>query len=39
VNDLTLGYDERGRRGVERLLDDAFEKGLIPRRVAVEFAS
>jgi 1,4-dihydroxy-6-naphthoate synthase len=39
VNDLTLGYGERGRQGVERLMNDAFEKGLIPRRVAVEFAA
>ena len=39
VNDLTLGYGERGRKGVERLMADAFEKGLIPRRVAVEFAA
>jgi 1,4-dihydroxy-6-naphthoate synthase len=38
VNDLTLGYGERGRRGVERLLNDAFENGLIPARVPVEFA-
>jgi 1,4-dihydroxy-6-naphthoate synthase len=38
VNDLTLGYGERGRKGVERLMNDAFEKGLIPRRVPVEFA-
>jgi 1,4-dihydroxy-6-naphthoate synthase len=39
VNDLTLSYGERGRRGLERLLDVAFEMGLIPKRVAVEFAS
>ena len=39
VNDLTLGYGDRGRKGVERLMDDAFEKGLIPRRVPVEFAA
>jgi len=39
VNDLTLGYGERGRRGVERLMADAFEKGLIPKRVPVEFAA
>jgi 1,4-dihydroxy-6-naphthoate synthase len=39
VNDLTLGYGERGRQGVERLMNDAFEKGLIPRRVPVEFAA
>jgi 1,4-dihydroxy-6-naphthoate synthase len=38
VNDLTLGYGERGRLGVERLLNEAFEKGLIPARVPVEFA-
>jgi 1,4-dihydroxy-6-naphthoate synthase len=39
VNDLTLGYGERGRKGVERLMNDAFENGLIPRRVPVEFAA
>ena len=39
VNDLTLGYGERGRQGVERLMNDAFEKGLIPKRVPVEFAT
>jgi 1,4-dihydroxy-6-naphthoate synthase len=38
VNDLTLGYGERGRKGVERLMSEAFEKGLIPNRVPVEFA-
>jgi 1,4-dihydroxy-6-naphthoate synthase len=39
VNDLTLGYGERGRKGVERLMTEAFEKGLIPKPVAVEFAA
>jgi 1,4-dihydroxy-6-naphthoate synthase len=39
VNDLTLSYGERGRQGLERLMKDAFEKGLIPKRVPVEFAS
>jgi 1,4-dihydroxy-6-naphthoate synthase len=38
VNDLTLGYGERGRQGVERLLTEAFEQGLIPARVPLEFA-
>ena len=38
VNDLTLSYGERGRRAVERLLGDAYERGLIPQRVPVEFA-
>jgi 5,8-dihydroxy-2-naphthoate synthase len=39
VNDLTLGYGDRGRKGVERLMTEAFEKGLIPNRVPVEFAA
>jgi 1,4-dihydroxy-6-naphthoate synthase len=38
VNDLTLAYGERGRHGLERLMADAYERGLIPQRVAVEFA-
>jgi len=38
VNDLTLGYGERGRKAVEQLMAEAFEKGLIPHRVNVEFA-
>jgi 1,4-dihydroxy-6-naphthoate synthase len=39
VNDLTLGYGERGRKGVERLMTEAFEKGLIPKPVPIEFAA
>ena len=39
VNDLTLSYGERGRQGLERLMTEAFERGLIPQRVAVEFAA
>jgi 1,4-dihydroxy-6-naphthoate synthase len=39
VNDLTLAYGERGRRGLERLMGDAFDKGLIPQRVPVVFAA
>jgi 1,4-dihydroxy-6-naphthoate synthase len=39
VNDLTLAYGERGRKGLERLLNDAYERGLIPQRVPVEFAA
>jgi 1,4-dihydroxy-6-naphthoate synthase len=38
VNDLTLSYGDRGRRAVERLLGDAYERGLIPQRVPIEFA-
>lgn len=37
VNDLTLDYGERGRDGVRRLLDEAFEAGLIPHRASVDF--
>jgi 1,4-dihydroxy-6-naphthoate synthase len=39
VNDLTLAYGDRGRQGVERLMTEAFERGLIPTRVPVEFAA
>jgi 1,4-dihydroxy-6-naphthoate synthase len=38
VNDLTLGYGERGRLAVERLMTEAFERGLIPSAVPVQFA-
>lgn len=38
VNQLTLDYGDRGRAAVERLFSEAFEKGLIPRRVPIEFA-
>ena len=38
VNDLTLGYGERGRRAVERLMTEAYEQGLIPKSVPVQFA-
>lgn len=37
VNELTLGYGERGRRAVERFLDEAWQRRLIPGPVAVEF--
>jgi 1,4-dihydroxy-6-naphthoate synthase len=39
VNNLTLSYGERGKMAVERLLGDAYERGLIPRPVPVEFAA
>ena len=38
VNDLTLGYGERGRKAVERLMTEAYEQGLIPKSVPVQFA-
>ena len=37
VNDLTLDYTDRGREAVRRLLEEGFEKGIIPKRVTVEF--
>jgi 1,4-dihydroxy-6-naphthoate synthase len=37
VNQLTLDYTERGRRAVQRLLDEGAERGIIPHRVEVEF--
>ena len=39
VNQLTLDYTERGRRAVQLLLDEGFERGVIPRRVEAEFVS
>ena len=37
VNDLTLDYGERGREGVRRLLQEGYEKGIIPHKVDIEF--
>jgi 1,4-dihydroxy-6-naphthoate synthase len=37
VNELTLDYTDRGREAVRRLLEEGFEKGIIPNRVPVEF--
>lgn len=39
VNELTLDYTERGREAVRRILAEGFEKGIIPKRVTVEFAA
>jgi 1,4-dihydroxy-6-naphthoate synthase len=39
VNDLTLDYGERGRAAVQRLLDEAWDRRLIPRQVTAEFSS
>jgi 1,4-dihydroxy-6-naphthoate synthase len=38
VNELTLEYGERGRAAVQRLLDEAWGSGLIPKPVAAEFS-
>ncbi len=37
VNQLTLDYGPRGRAGLERFFGEAFERGLIPKRIDVEF--
>ncbi len=37
VNQLTLDYGERGRTALERFFTEAFEKRLIPNKVAIEF--
>lgn len=37
VNQLTLDYGERGRAAVTRLMDDAYERKLIPAKVKIEF--
>jgi len=37
VNQWTVDYGERGRAAVRLLLDRAFEAGIIPHRVEVEF--
>jgi 1,4-dihydroxy-6-naphthoate synthase len=39
VNNLTLGYTEQSKRAVQLFLDEAFEKGIIPHKVPVEFAA
>lgn len=39
VNELTLDYTERGRKAVQLLLNQGFEKGIIPNRVTVDFAA
>jgi 5,8-dihydroxy-2-naphthoate synthase len=38
VNEWTLDYGERGREAVRQLLDRGTAAGIIPRKVAVEFA-
>jgi 1,4-dihydroxy-6-naphthoate synthase len=38
VNQLTLEYGSRGRAGLDRFFGEAFERGLIPNRIPVEFA-
>jgi 1,4-dihydroxy-6-naphthoate synthase len=37
VNQLTLDYGSRGRAALERFFGEAFEKNLVPSKIAVEF--
>ena len=37
VNDLTLDYGDRGREAVRLLLQEGYEKGIIPHQVEVDF--
>ena len=37
VNHYTLAYGEAGKKGIEKLFDLAFERGLIPNRPVVEY--
>ena len=37
VNDMTVEMGDRGRRAVEVFLERGFERGVIPRRVALDF--
>ena len=37
VNDLTLDYGPDGREAVARILSEAYEKKLIPKKVPLEF--
>jgi 1,4-dihydroxy-6-naphthoate synthase len=37
VNKSTLGYTERDRRAVQLMLDEGYQKGVIPRQVKVDF--
>ena len=38
VNERTLDYGERGREAVRRLLDEGYERGIIPHKMNVQFA-
>lgn len=38
VNERTLDYGETGREAVRRLLDEGYERGIIPHKVNVQFA-
>ena len=37
VNDLTLDYGTRGRAALQRFFTEAYDKGLIPQPIPIEF--
>jgi 1,4-dihydroxy-6-naphthoate synthase len=37
VNELTLDYTDRGREAVRRLLEEGYEKRIIPHKVQIDF--
>ena len=39
VNELTLSYGDRGRAAVQRLMDEAWQQRLIPKKIDVEFSA
>jgi 1,4-dihydroxy-6-naphthoate synthase len=39
VNELTVEYGERGRRAVQRLLDEGHQTGVLPKRVVADYAA
>jgi 1,4-dihydroxy-6-naphthoate synthase len=39
VNELTLEYGNRGRQAVQRLLDEASARGVLPKRIVAEYAA
>src|SRR5688572_19663399 len=39
VNELTLEYGDRGRKAVQFLFDEAWEKRLIPKKIDVEYSA
>jgi len=39
VNELTLEYGDRGRKAVQLLFDEAWDKRLIPKKLAIEYSA
>jgi 1,4-dihydroxy-6-naphthoate synthase len=39
VNELTLEYGDRGRKAVQLLFDEAWDKRLIPKKLDIEYSA